>query len=213
MGVRALFACTVGMLLLAIAIPAAAKPPIAEARISGPGLSQGDLRISGRGATSGMWASGIDLFDHLDDEMAGSIAQLGLTAAELGPRYVVSYRFDAGSSRPPAIVRQELYPYAKGGPVTYSRPGQRIFGGLTITAGWYQSPLDFFQYLVDQGLPESNPVVAADRDSAPGPVPATGSALWVWIAMAFTGLVAISVAAERLRRPRPRGGYGAPLRT
>jgi hypothetical protein len=187
------------MLLLAIAVPAAAKPPLAEARISGPGLSGGDLRISGRGATSGMWASGIDLFDHLGDEIAGSIAQLGLTAAGLGPRYVVSYRFDAGSSKPPGIVRQELYPYAKGGPVTYTPPGQRIFGGLTITAGWYQSSLDFFQYLVDQGLPESNPVVAADRESAPSPV-RPGLALWVWIALALTGLSAVSVAALRLRR-------------
>lgn len=90
MRARALLACTVGMLFLAIAIPAAAKPPIAEAHISGPGLRDQGPRVSGRGVTGGMWASGIDLFGKLDDEMAGSIAELGVTAAEVGPRYVVS---------------------------------------------------------------------------------------------------------------------------
>ena len=200
MRARALFAGTVGVLLLAVATPAAAKAMIAQAQISGPGLGGGGLRISAP-ATEGMWESGIDVAGGLDDARAGSIAELGLTAVELGPRYVVSYRFDVGPSRPAEIVRQELYPYAKGGPVTYTPPGQRLTGpvGMTITAGWYHSSLGFFQYLVDQGLPATKPV-AADRESAQDTVPAARSTPWGWIALALAGLVALSLAAPRLRR-------------
>jgi len=202
MRARALFAVTVGVLLLAVATPAAAKATIAQAQISGPGLGGGGLCISAP-ATEGMWASGIDVAGGLDDARASSIAELGLTAVELGPGYVVSYRFDVGPSRPAELVRQELYPYAKGGPVTSTPPGQRLTGpvGMTITAGWYQSSLGFFQYLVDQGLPETNPVAAAaDRQSAPDTVPAARSTPWGWIALALAGLVALSLAAPRLRR-------------
>jgi hypothetical protein len=202
MRARALFAGTVGALLLAVTTPAAAKAMIAEAHISGPGLGGGGLRISAA-ATEGMWESGIDVAGGLDDTRPDSVVELGLTAAELGPRYVVTYRFDAGSTAA-EIVRQELYPYAKGGPITYTPPGQRMAKGLpwggAISAGWYQSSLEFFHYLVDQGLPETNPVVAADRESAPDTVPAAGPTLWGWIALALAGLVALSVAVPRVRR-------------
>ena len=202
MRARSLFAGTVGALLLTVATPAAAKAMIAEAHISGPGLGGGGLRISAP-ATEGMWDSGIDVAGGLDDTRPDSVVELGLTAAEFGPRYVVTYRLNAGSTAA-EIVRQELYPYAKGGPVTYTPPGQRMAEGLpwggAISAGWYQSSLEFFHYLVDQGLPETNPVVAADRESAPGTVPAAGPTLWGWIALALAGLVALSVAAPRLRR-------------
>ena len=202
MRARALFAFTVGMLLVAIAIPAAAKPQITKAQISGPGLVGGDLRISGRAARDGTWDSGLDLFGDLDNAMASSIAELGLTAVELGPRYVVRYRFNAGPAKPPEFVRQQLYPYAKGGPVTYTPPGQRLFGsaGMTITAGWYRSLPEFFHYLVDEGLPGTNPVVGADRDSAPHTVPAARPMPWGWMALALVGLVAVPVAAPRLGR-------------
>ena len=202
MRARSLFAGTVGALLLTVATPAAAKAMIAEAHISGPGLGGGGLRISAP-ATEGMWDSGIDVAGGLDDTRPDSVAELGLTAAKLGPRYLVTYKLNAGSTAA-EIVRQELYPYAKGGPVTYTPPGQRMAEGLpwggAISAGWYQSSLEFFHYLVDQGLPDTNPVVAADRESAPGTVPAAGPTLWGWIALALAGLVALSVAAPRLRR-------------
>jgi hypothetical protein len=177
MRARVLFAGIVGALLLAVASPAAAKWTIAKAHISGPGLGRGDLRISGP-AIEGMWESGIDATGGLDDTRADSAAELGLTAAELGPRYLVTYRIHGGGSTAVEIVRQELYPYADGGPVTYTPPGQRIAEGMpwggAISAGWYQSSPKFFDYLVRQGLPETSPVVAADRESAPDPGLATG---------------------------------------
>jgi hypothetical protein len=196
-----LFAVAVGAVLLAIAIPATAKPPIAEAHISGPGLGDGGLSISGRTTTGGMWASGIDLFDQLDDAMAHSIAEFGLTNAELGPKYIVTYRFDAGPDEPPELVRQHLYPYAKGGPVTYTPPGHRLFGGLRVTTGWYRSSAEFFDYLVDHGLPETNPVGGPnDSESAPDTAPASGRTPWGWIAVVLAGLVALSLASWLRRR-------------
>jgi hypothetical protein len=175
---------------------------IAEAHISGPGLGGGGLHISGP-ATDGLWDSGIDVAGGLDDARPDSVVELGLTAAELGPRYVVIYRVESGT-KAAEIVRQELYPYAKGGPVTYTPPRQRIARGLpwggAISAGWYQSSLEFFRFLVDQGLPEISPVVVADPGSGQETVPAAGLTPWGWIALALAGLVAVSVAAPRLRR-------------
>jgi hypothetical protein len=202
MRARALFAAAVGVLLVIVASPAVAKVGIAEARISGPGLGEGGLRISAP-ATEGMWDLGIDVVGGLDDARAHSVVEFGLTAAELGPRYLVMYRLDAGT-KAAEIVRQELYPYANGGPVTYVPPGQRVaedrpWGGA-ITAGWYQGSMELFDYLVDHGLPESSPVVM--DESARDGVLATGPAPWGWISLALAGLVALSVAAPWLHRRR-----------
>jgi hypothetical protein len=199
---RALFVGTVGALLLAVATPAVAKVGIAKAHINGPGLVDDGLRISDA-VLEGMWDSGIDVAGGLDDTRGDSVAELGLTVPELGPKYVIDYRLDAGT-KAAETVRQELYPYASGGPVTYTPPGQGVAEGLpwggTLSAGWYQASPGFFSFLVDQGLPESNPVVGANREYASDSVPAAGPTLWGWIAPALAALVALSVAATRLRR-------------
>ena len=156
MRARALFAAAVGALLLVVASPAVAKVGIAEAHISGPGLGEAGLHITPP-ATEGMWDAGLDWAGGLDNRRGDSIAALGLTADELGPRYVITYRLDAGT-KAAEIVRQELYPYAKDGPITYTPAGQRIAEGLpwegAISTGWYQSSLKFFHYLMNQGLPD-----------------------------------------------------------
>ncbi len=201
MRARALFAATVGVLLLAVAAPAAAKVVLDEVRISGPGLDRG-LRIFAPVAQE-MWDSGVDMAGGLDDTRPDSVEGLGLAPAELGPRYVVTYRFIAGREEPD-IVRQELYPYAKGGPVTHTPPGQWIAEGLpwggAITAGWYRSSPEFLRFLVEQGLPETNPVVTTDRGPDPDVAPAAAWPLWGWVALALAGLVALWVAAQQLRR-------------
>jgi hypothetical protein len=204
MRARAPFVGTVAVLLLAIASPAAAKLMIAEAHIRGPGLGGGGLRISAP-ATNGMWESGIDVAGGLDDTRADSIAELRLAVAELGPKYVVTYRFDDGGNAAPEIVRQELYPYAKGGPVTYTPPEQHLAEGRpwggAIIAGWHQSSGRFFDHLVDQGLPETSPVASSvGREPAPVTLPAARATPWAWIALTVAGLVALSLTAPRLRR-------------
>ncbi|MGH2649643.1 MAG: hypothetical protein ACRDHK_00325, partial [Actinomycetota bacterium] len=118
---------------------------------------------------------------------------------DLGPTYLVTYRFDFSD----VLIRQDLYPYAKGGPVTYTPPGHELTVGINmpITAGWYQSSLGFFQYLVDQGLPETNPVASvATRERAPDAAPRAQTAPWAGIGAVLVGLAALSLAALAVRR-------------
>jgi hypothetical protein len=203
MRARVLFAGLVAISTVVIAGPASAKASIAEANITGPGLG-GGLTIEALD-TEGLWESGIDVAGGLDDTRADSVEELGLTPADLGPRYLVTYRFDGGND----LIRQDLYPYTKGGPVTYTPPGQELTAGVNmpITAGWYQSSLGFFHYLVDHGLPETNPVASvATRERAPDTAPGAQTAPWAGIVVVLVGLAALSLAALAGRRRVLVGG-------
>ena len=202
MRARVLFAGLVALTTVVVAGPASAKVDIAEAHITGPGL-EGGLRIEAPD-TYGLWDSGIDTEGGLDDTRADSVAELGLTPGDLGPRYLVTYRFGIGRAR------QDLYPYAKGGPVTYTPPDQELgdrrdapdfLRSMPIVAGWYQSPLVFFNYLVDHGLPEANPAASvASRGPAPDTAPEAQMAPWAGIVVFLVGLVTLSCAAFAVRR-------------
>lgn len=211
MRARALFAGMAAALAVALAAgPAAAKGAIAEANISGPGLGGGSgVGIGGGGIrieapdTDRMWEAGI-----MDDK-PDSLSAFGLTPADLGPRYLVSYRFDFGPGTQDDIVRQELYPYAKDGPVTYTQPGQRLTNenenmNALISSGWWQANPGFLDFLVENGLPASAPVAAkaAPRSQpAPATTPVQGSLAWVWILVGVAGVAAaLSLAAPPLRR-------------
>lgn len=201
MRARVLFAGLIAISMLVIAGPAWAKGSIAEATISGPGL-EGGLRIEAPD-TEGLGESGIDVAGGLDDTRSDSVEELGLTPADLGPRYLVTYRFEWIDD----LIRQDLYPYAKGGPVTYTPAGQELrglfgdAGTLPITAGWYQSSLDFLQYLADHGLPETNPLAAvANPEPATGTAPRAQAATWLGIVVVLVGLVAVALAALAVRR-------------
>jgi hypothetical protein len=70
----------------------------------------------------------------------------------LGPRYRIVWTVPAGATH---LVRQDIYPYARGGGVAYTRPGQPIFDSRTI-GGWYRNP-ELKRTLVSLGLPASAP--------------------------------------------------------
>ena len=77
---------------------------------------------------------------------------------KLGPRYDAVYLVpgpDGGTS----LVRQQLYPYAAAGPLTYLRPGQPVFPtqGMTTHGGWYRSPVALRRLLVSLGFPARAP--------------------------------------------------------
>jgi hypothetical protein len=199
---RALLA-TAGALILGVAMapPASAKASIAEATISGPGLGR-ELTIE-TPDTEGPWESGIDVVGGLDDARADSIAALGLARTELGPRYVALYWFDHRPANPDDVIRQDLYPYAEGGPVTYTPPGQKLTGdlGMRIVAGWYESPLGYLQYLVDHGLPETNPVTpVAGGEPGTDTAPEATTTPWAVIVLTLTGVTALLLMAPRVRR-------------
>jgi hypothetical protein len=202
MRARLLFAGLVAIATVVVAGPASAKVDIVEADITGPGL-KGGLRIEAPD-TYGLWDSGIDTEGGLDDTRADSVEKLGLTPADLGPRYLVTYRFGIGRAR------QDLYPYAKGGPVTYTPPGKELghrrdtpdfLRNMPIIAGWYRSPPVFLKYLVDNGLPETNPAPSVDaREPVPDTAPEAQTAPWMAIVVGLVGLAALSLAALAVRR-------------
>lgn len=198
-----LFAGMVVIATVIVAGSASAKVDIVEAKITGPGLKE-RVRIKAPD-TFGLWETGIDTEGGLDDERARSVQELGLTLADLGPRYGVTYRFGIGRAR------QDLYPYAKGGPVTYTPPGQELgrrpstpnfLRNMPITAGWYQSSHPaFFGYLVEQGLPETNPVPSVAGGERVGDTDAgVQTSPRSTIVLVLVGLATLALTALAARR-------------
>jgi hypothetical protein len=188
--------------LLAIAVAgfalgatAHAKGPVA-ATIDGPGTG-GGISI-GRGGDAPVWLGTIAqqsglfpaVFARTPDPML-KIRPRG----DLGPRYTVTYNLP-GPNGPENRIRQDLYPYAPQGPVTYIAPGQRFFGTRSTHGGWYQAAPALKDTLVEAGLPRTAPSGSSGEGG-------TGfTDFWPAFAAALAlGLVALTAVAMR-RRPR-----------
>jgi hypothetical protein len=142
--------------LAALALPAAAsaKGPT-EGSISGPGFSKVvKVLYDGGGGSAG---------DYLTQESGFFPAAFGQSpdpmlhhkpAGSLGPRYAIAWKAPGGGGAM-FRIRQDLYPYARGGAVTFTRPGQPIFD-MSTRGGWYRNP-DLKRTLVSLGLPASAP--------------------------------------------------------
>jgi hypothetical protein len=125
----------------ALLVPAlaAAKEP-AQASISGPGF-QKTLK-----AAPGQHFSGTPLAALTEQSgfFPSAVGQTpnpmlaGRPAGRLGPRYTIVWVVPGPPGNTTHRVRQDLYPYAPGGAVTYTRPGQPIFDSTT-RGGWYQN--------------------------------------------------------------------------
>ena len=72
---------------------------------------------------------------------------------DLGPKYTITYTVP-GPNNETFTIRQDVYPYAKSGAVTYLAAGQPIFDSTT-RGGWFQAGPDLKQTLVAAGLPAS----------------------------------------------------------
>jgi hypothetical protein len=79
---------------------------------------------------------------------------------ELGPRYTITYTLPGPTTRG---LRQDLYPYAAGGSVTYTKPGQPFFDGQRTRGGWYVAPARLKETLVALGLPPTAPDASRHR--------------------------------------------------
>jgi hypothetical protein len=82
-------------------------------------------------------------------------------AGPLGPRYRIVWTVPAGETH---LITQDVYPYAKGGAVAYTRPGQPIFSSTTI-GGWYRNPA-LKRTLVSLGLPATAPSAGSGTNYA-----------------------------------------------
>src|SRR5262245_31951136 len=131
-----------GLAIALTATPASAKGAD-QATITGPGISKpivvGSDGEPGSGEALGQLADNTGMFVAMfgpDGGMGASLTSVQPTGA-LGPRFTVTYRVP--NSPKPDIVRQDVYPLAAGGPVTYTPGGQRAMGNTT-PQGWYHAP-------------------------------------------------------------------------
>jgi hypothetical protein len=184
----ALAAVAAGLVLPATA---AAKGPSAAA-ISGPGLGK-TIKIGGSGESSGTPLGDLTMqagffpaaFGQSPDPMLP-----GKPAGKLGPSFAVRYVVP-GPNGHTYRIRQDLYPYAAGGAVTYMKPGQAIFDGTT-RGGWFRADSTLRQLLVRRGLPARAP-----RGS--------GTRLGLLAGIGIPGVLVLAGSAALLARRRRTG--------
>jgi hypothetical protein len=150
-------------LLLLLAIAALAFPSVAAAKgpdqatITGPGLDA-PLSISGTEGSGdlGLLVQGVGFFPAAFGQSPNPMLSKR-PSRFLGPRYQVVYRVP-GPHRVSDILRQDLYPYAVGGPVSYMKPGQPFWEQQT-RGGWFRGTTHLKRMLVKAGLPAKEPRV------------------------------------------------------
>jgi hypothetical protein len=216
---RRVLAMLVLALLLA-AVPTAAQAKGASAATisgGGPGgLPGGPIDLNGDGEPG----SGTDLANLADS--AGVFAVLFQDAAagkltspppgDRGPRYTITWTFPNGAGGADK-VRQSVWPYAAGGPLTFMAPGQPVLD-TTTRGGWYRASDDLRQRLIALGLPLATPAPAGAVDNpgraAPGSatLPHRGTEPGTGLVQAApaVGILLVLVAALVLalrRRSRP----------
>jgi len=154
----------IAAVLAALLLPAlaAAKEPT-RASISGPGFHKTLTMREGPDFSS----SPIGRLTEASGFFPSAVGQSpdpmlhARPAGQLGPRYRIRWTVPAGTTH---VITQDVYPYAKGGAVAYTRPGQPIFDSRT-TGGWYRNP-ELKRTLVSLGLPTSAPSEGSGLSSA-----------------------------------------------
>jgi hypothetical protein len=188
---RVSVALLAGAAIVAGALPAQAKLAGA-ANISGPGIGGKGISMRGDDGAGYPVISGL-----LED---GARATTKAPTENVGPRYTARYdiRFPKGA---PSVV-QYLYPFAEGGPLVYTPPGQEWIGGADGTApsGWFTMRPELLQELQDRGLPETSPVaVQAPGDRQPQPAATAGPSGVVWGMVLLAGLLVVGALVGRRR--------------
>jgi hypothetical protein len=208
MKLRALIVAGVAAVLFATPVAAVAKGGLpAAATIYGKDLAAPiTLRGNGEpgsGTDLAMLVQHGGLFAAMFQPEAGLVPNR--PSSDLGARYTVTYvipRAAGGTAK----LRQDLYPYAAGGPVTYTPAGQLGFGGRGVQAGWWQATPGFRVSLIALGLPD-RPALGAPTPTPPAPAPApraTSAAGW-WIAGGtIAGVLLLASGTLLLLRRRPR---------
>jgi hypothetical protein len=224
---RVLAVLVLALLLAAVPTAAQAKGATA-ATISGGGdggLPGGPITIEGEGEPG----SGTDLANLADeagvwallfeDGPGGELASAPATA-DRGPRYTITWTFPNGAGSEDK-VRQSVWPYAAGGPLTFMASGQPVLDGTT-KGGWFKATDTLRQSLITLGLPARQPLAAstpatpapaaspAANDLAaagqPAAAPDPAPAIWPRVAAGLVLALAVVGGALLLRR---RAGSGA----
>jgi hypothetical protein len=223
---RALAVLALAVLLLAVPTAAVAKGATA-ATIDGGGpggLPGGPITLRGDGEPGsstdlGMLAQGTGLYAAAFDPGSGGVVKAAPTD-HLGPRYTITWTFPDPAGGKDRKVRQLVWPYAAGGPVSFTPAGQAVLDTTTI-GGWYQGFDGLRAQLIELGLPDRQPLApvatatpapAVPAPASPPPAPATApSAAWPRVAAAAAGFLVLgAVVAVALRRRLGHGPATAP---
>jgi hypothetical protein len=210
---RTLAVLAIAVLLVAVPTAAQAKGASA-ATISGGGpggLPGGPITLKGDGEPG----SGTDLanladqagvFTLLFDDGSGGELE-AVPTGRRGPRYTITWTFPNGQGTDDT-VRQSVWPYAAGGPLTYMASGQPVLESRT-KGGWYRASDSLRQNLISLGLPERQPL------AAPAPAPAAAlapepaapaPAVWPRVAAGLGLLLLLTVGGALLLRRRSSPG-------
>lgn len=145
-----------------VALPAGAKS-ISYSHFSGPGLPPEGVTIRARHEalpdTGLVGPKGVPP------------SELGLSRRDLGPAYSAEYRMDYAPDVP---LHQVVYPYAEGGPWTFTPRGQHIGQDhRSFRGGWYEASPDLLSFLIAHGFPE--PTSAGTMESGTKQAARTGA--------------------------------------
>ena len=195
---RRLSLLAIAVAALAVVGTASGKGPIA-ATIDGPGTG-GGITLGGSGepggdAPLGNFADHAGFFPAVFSQTTPDPMLDSSPSSDLGPRYTVTYNVPGPNGREDRLV-QDLYPYATGGPVTFTKPGQSFFGRERTRGGWFEAPPALMDTLVEIGLPANAPTGSSAGDGL------TFSDLWLPAVLAFALVLAALGALLVRRRPR-----------
>lgn len=180
--------------LLALQAPATAKGPD-SATITGPGIGTKELTWRGHGQSLEALLQISRFWDGPD------LAAWGVEppAGDLGPRFELTYHVSGPEGSP---IRQDLYPFATGGPVIHMAEGQAMYG-MGMPYGWLATD-DRLTRIVERlggtdrtAEPRISP--AAHEASTSGGGPSGGT-----LALGAAGAVLLAAATAALLRGRVR---------
>jgi hypothetical protein len=223
LGQRRVLAVLVVALLLAVVPTAAQAKGATGATISGGGpggLPGGPITLKGEGEPG----SGTDLADLaqaagvwalLFEDGPGGALESAPTTTDRGPRYTITWIFPNGAGTEDK-VRQSVWPYAAGGPLTFMASGQPVLDATT-KGGWFQAADNLRQSLIGLGLPSRQPLTTASPATTAPAAPAAPAtpdpapALWPRVAVGLALLLAVAGGwALALRRRSSPGAATTP---
>jgi hypothetical protein len=177
--------------LLIIPAVAHAKGPD-QATIDGTGMTA-PVSITGTEGASGDLSTLVELAGLFPAAMGQTPDPMLATAPDelLGPKLSITWRIPDGDPSP-GTVRQDLYLYAKGGPLTYTAPGQPFLGSERTRGGWFRTPGALRSRWAVFELPAATTLEAAARPTAALPTRPSGSAgrpSWPLIAVIAAAVV------------------------
>jgi LPXTG-motif cell wall-anchored protein len=196
-----------------LVLPATAQAKGASKATLGGGGLPGPVTIGGNGESG----SG-DLLARLAEqtgayaamyEDGGQQLDAARPSGDLGPRYLVTYTIPSPAGGEDA-VRQELYPFAVAGPVSFTTAGQHFMDNMQTKGGWYHTPASLTETLAALGVRKQGNSAAANEAAIPAaapPVTPTDSSDGSFIPLLLgAGLVALLLGGGGLLLFRRRSG-------